>query len=460
MRTRTLVPAGLLAAFALTVAACSDRDGSRSDPAGPVTVTAEAPPVRACSTRDAHRAARAYFQARTDSRTAAELLGLLATACADGDDALVQTYGWQLLALVEGALAGGVAGDASTGASLVNAIVDCLENACTADTTNDLQVTAALSEGGLFGVRNGDLIPVLARAPLAFIDFDANQNRALFGLETDLPWSTVTGTPYVLFYGASVSGVLDLQDVGFGGLQFDMNRYPVPPAGTPGNPFVGDALHVGVCFESEVTLPHAGGDESRPTMAPLMQREAVLLEAFAPDFCAGAFPALQSASIGAPALALARGLLPSSWFAVAVTDRKAPSLGGTPLEFSTFAPVAAEVEGQLEFLTVPASRTTEGESLGEIRVQARSGGGTPIEKVLVTLSISTNEGAPAGAVLAGDVASFTDEDEGVAVFPDDGAPLTIGKPGGYLLCANATLGGFTFPEVCTARFHIGNASGG
>jgi hypothetical protein len=278
----------------------------------------------------------------------------------------------------------------------------------------------------------------------------------------------------VLFYGAPVSGVLDLQEVGFGGLQFDMNRYPVPPVGTPGNPFLGDALHVGVCFETEVTLPHAGGDESRPTMAPRMQREAVLLETFDPDFCGDAFPALQSASIGAPALTLARsllpsswsgavvdrGLLPSSWFAVAVTDRKAPSLGGTPLEFSTFAPVAAEVEGQLEFLTVPASRTAEGESLGEIRVQARAGGGTPIEKVLVTLSISTNEGTPAGAELAGDFASLTDEQEGVATFPDDGTALSIGKPGGYLLCANATLAGFTFPEVCTARFHIGNDSGG
>jgi hypothetical protein len=188
-----------------------------------------------------------------------------------------------------------------------------------------------------------------------------------------------------------------------------------------------------------------------------MQREAVLLEVQEPGFCGQAFQTLQSASLLGTALDAARALLPRSLFAALFSDRQAPSLGGTPLNFSRFAPVAAQVEGSLEWVTSPPDVVVEGTSLGVLQVRALSGAGTPIEKVVVTLSIRANQGVPAGAVLGGDTSSRTDEARGVATFPDEGAaPPSLGKPGGYLVCANASLTGYTFSEACV-EVHVRNA---
>lgn len=455
MKARTFLTAGLLVGTGTLVAACTDRGPEGADPAGPATITAEAPPIRVCETRDAERAARSFFSDNTDVRTVRDVLALLEEACETGDDPGVETYGWQLLALAESALGAGATGAASDGADFVNAIVDCLENQCVTDRSNDLNVEPALGEGGLFGVRNGDEIPVIARDPIAFTDFDPKPNLAVFALETDLPWDQVTGTPYVLFYGAPVANDIDLQDVGIGGLQFDMNRYPVPPVGTFGNPFEEDALHVVVCFESDFKSPHEPGQELKPRV----QREAVLLENYEPVVCGDIFPqTLTAASLAGPAISLVRSLLPTAWFVR--DDRLAGSIGGTPLEFSTFAPVAADVAGSLEFVKEPRRRSVEGQSIGEIQVRALSGAGTPIERVKVTLSIKQNQGEPAGAEISGDFESYTDEAAGIATFPDEGGQdISVGKPGGYLLCANGVLSGFTFPEVCSSQFFIGNENG-
>jgi hypothetical protein len=444
------------AALAAGVYACADQERA-GGPAAPETVRADAPKVKTCDTGALAKDARAYFP-QPEVREAQTLIGAVSTACADGDDASRVALAWQTMALIETLLEDGRGGSPAAGALVVNGLIDCIEGPCTATPSNDVAVAGALGPQGLFAVRAGGTAPAIARAPVSFTDFDGAANRALWGLEVDASWSQVTGTSPVLLYGAPRVGAT-LLDRRFGNLGFDMNRYPVPTPGTPGNPFQGDALHVGVCFEFEVTLPHADDDEGRPAMAPRMQREAVLLEAHEPGFCADAFPAVQSASVLGPALGLVRTLLPGSWFALALTDRKAPSLGGTPLNFSGFAPVAAEVEGSMEFVTPPPTQAVENEALGEIRVRARSGAGTPIEKVLVTLSIRANQGDPAGAVISGDIASLTDEEEGVALFPDEGASPSIGKPGGYRLCANAVLEGFTFPEICST-LHVRNANGG
>jgi hypothetical protein len=75
-----------------------------------------------------------------------------------------------------------------------------------------------------------------------------------------------------------------------------------------------------------------------------------------------------------------------------------------------------------------------------------------MERVLVTLYVLNNQGVPAGAVLSGDFESYTLERngmEGIAVFPDDGPPPSLGKAGGYRICARGSLGGFTFTDACS-----------
>jgi hypothetical protein len=103
-------------------------------------------------------------------------------------------------------------------------------------------------------------------------------------------------------------------------------------------------------------------------------------------------------------------------------------------------------------LTGPPDVAAPGASLGPIRIRARSGGGTPVERVLVTLYVLNNSGLPAGAVLLGDVTGYTTEDDGTVVI--DGT--SINKTGGYTICARGELEGFTFEEACSPMFHIRN----
>jgi hypothetical protein len=447
----------LIGGLTLGFLSCSDEPASNG-PAGPEPVLSEAPGPKPCDTGAVSRSARSYFS-QPESKAAQELLGALAKACAAGDDGSVRTQGWQVIALVEQALEAARGGDPTTGDALLNGLIDCLENRCLPTSANDLAFAASLGTYGLFAVRSGGTAPAVQRAALPFTDFSGAGNQAIWGLEVDQAWSYVTGSDSVLLFGAPVSGAgISLLDLGFGGLQFDMNRYPVPPPGAPGNPFRDEGLHVGVCFASPVELPHPDGDEGRRAMDPRMQREAVLLEFSTPSFCGEAFPTVQSASLLGAAIDLARGLLPRPLLAAFFSDRQAPSLGGTPLNFSHFAPVAAQVEGSLEWVTPPPGVVVEGEPLGPLEVRALSGAGTPIEKVLVALSIRANQGVPAGAVLSGDTSAVTDEERGIATFPDGGADApSIGKPGGYLVCANATLTGYEFPEACV-EVHARNAN--
>jgi hypothetical protein len=189
-----------------------------------------------------------------------------------------------------------------------------------------------------------------------------------------------------------------------------------------------------------------------------MQREGVVLEEHVPGFCPTSTAA--RASLISPFVAIAKRLMPANLSTALFADTKVRVVGGTPLDFSRFIPIAAAIDGFLEFVTQPPPEVTEGVPLPTIMVRARSGNGTPMEIVDVTLSIKTNNGIPAGGVLFGDKQSFTKEAsgvQGIATFPDDGSTLFVGKPGRYLLCANGTLNEFTFEEVCVV-FHARNAN--
>ena len=375
------------------------------------------------------------------------LLQTLQGACANGDQPTVAATAWNLLAASERFIGDGSAGSPALGSQIVNGLLACTSSLCSSAALPGIDFTPALGAGGLFAVRDGDTRPAIARDVIPFTDFSGDARTALWGIEVTAPWSVITSTNHVLVYGGPVLGNgLTLQELSIGDLQYKLDVFPDI------GEFVGDDLHVSACFNALVDLPSGSvGLEAR------MRREGVVLEDYQPGFCPP-LSAAQSASFMSPLLAIARRVLPAS-----MKDRlflpKITVVGGTPLDFSRFALVASLSNGHLEFVSGPNAVVTENQSIGNIQVLAVSGDGTPMEKVLVNLYLVTNNGEPAGAILSGDLTSYTQEHNGmwgIASFPDDGPIVTVGKPGGYRVCATGVLAGFTFPDVCSDRFHARN----
>lgn len=387
-----------------------------------------------------------YF-AEPELSSAKTTVGLIANACSAGDAALVSQYAISLLGMTEVVVANGRGGDPVVGSRLVNGLLACTTAAgCTSAALPGIDLSGALgSAAGTFAVRAGSAADaVVARGTVPFTDFTGADNTALFGAELTAGWSWTQangGGALMLLYGTPVTtGLVSLLDTGVGGLQYDMNRWP-----DNGTFVEDDIVHVGVCFGIELEFPHdhATGESTRPRM----QRESTLLSARAPSYCPPS-AAPQTASFAAPLLSLARGLLPRGWFAMG--DVRSPAIGGSAYDFSRFAPVAADVQGTVAVLDGPQPIVQAGQPIGTIRVQSRSGGGTPMERVFVRLYLTNNKGEPAGAILMGETSGYTSEADGTVVFDN----VSIPKTGGYILCAEATIDGFTFTQLCWDRFHV------
>lgn len=405
------------------------------------------------------RDARSWFP-QPERRVAQDALRDLRSACSAGNRAAVSEGAWAILSTMEAVSDAGRGGAPSVGSNLARGLLACTRSLCAPEALPQIDLTGALGATGLFAVRGPGTVPATSRGTVGFADFQGVSRKAWWVVEVSDSWSVVTGVPRTLFFGAPAQGsaALTPDELPFGSLQFDLQRFP-----DNGN-FRNDALHVAVCFDGNIEVPHAGGDDRRPTLRPLMQREGVLLEKYDPEGCAAgpqSVPVLQASmasSLNTAVRRVASLLFPAT--EVARDDLLIRGLGGSAMDFSRFAPVAALGDGTLEFLTLPPAVVDAGTPLGTIKVRARSGNGTPIEQVLVRLYVENNQGFPAGAELSGQIESRTREEaglEGVASFPDGGDPLTIGKAGGYILCAEAVLEGFDFPRVCTDRFHVRNA---
>ncbi len=382
---------------------------------------------------------------RTDAE---KVMKALAAACVNEDTKLRTQLSTTLLQGMEWIVDAGRGGDAAIGSRLANALLACTTDAgCTSTALPGIDLASALSaSAGIFRVYTGDMDgPAVARGVMPFVDFDGRQNTALFGVELTGGWSWTAangGTPLVLLYGAPVvDDPLTLLEPGFGALQYDVKRWP------RNGPFVGDNIvHFAACFASEVALPHdhATGQSTQPRM----QRENTLLTTYVPTFCPPTGGALQASLLGS-VIAVTRSVLPARWLAM-FSDIRTPVVGGSALDFSRFAPVAADVGGRIEMVSGPAEVVKAGTSIGPIVVRGLSGGGTPMERVRVNMYIEKNRGIPAGAVLIGNTSGYTNEIDGTVTI--DG--LTIRKPGGYTICVRGELDGFTFQEVCSAKFHI------
>jgi hypothetical protein len=279
-----------------------------------------------------------------------------------------------------------------------------------------------------------------------FVDFEGDANDGLWVLTTTATsWSEATNSygPVLIYGQPSSYNNLDLDEVPFEDLAVELHTFPDVER------FDDGLLHVGVCFENDVEVPHVGGLESNPTRVERLQREGTLLQTYSgltEESCAGFRAsatglAFSGGPLGRFLASAAETLLPRPLFAALVTDRRTPLSSGSPIDFSTIAPVAADPSGRLVFVDAPQDGSA-GTPLPLIRVQALSGGGTPLERVAIQLVVAGNEGEPAGASFCpegqtegcGDIEFTVEELDGFGTLAEfDEA--TLYKPGGYRICA-------------------------
>jgi hypothetical protein len=444
----------LLTTAAVFLAAC----GQAPDASGPPTlVEPQFGQVPAeCSTASMANLARAYLS-NPEQQAATENLRAMATACANDPESAVP-FGWTVLGLIEDGVEAGTVGDPETGAMLATLLIEyiCEMSACT---DSPMPVGgAALGPQGIFAMRAGGTDFVVAHGAVQFTDFDDREdNEALWGLETNTDWEHATGEPNILFYGAptGIGGVLP-DELSFGDLVLGLNRFPSEALLSDGE------LSVGVCYLYEVTLD--------ASLTSRLQRNGTLLVPYEPD-CDAWWATLSTQTAGLSGALHRIGDL-AAWALLprplAAYWAGAPASGGSPIDFSDFAPVAADPDGTLAFVTPPVDGRV-GEELDVIRVQALSGLGTPMERVLIELYVAGNSGEPGGATFCNpvgpnepdcDATAYTMESpsgyDTLAEFADS----KLWKAGGYTICARALTSpgqpDFTFAEACAPMIHIKN----
>jgi hypothetical protein len=429
----------------LLLAACGEEPSPVQQDAIPQQVVESSHRTTCDLTQSLSQDVGSYFP-QPERRDARESMRTLDRACKDGDQAGTRDAAHALLDQMEAVLDAGRGGDVVVGARLANGLLACTVSLCTSLQLPGLNLAPALGPNGLFAIRSTDTKDALARGTIPFTDPSGTPNSAQWGIEVDQSWAVLLGASPVLIYGAPAGeNAIPLKDQSLAGLKFDLNRWPDT------GPFDDDLLHVGVCFEEEIPLPH-GGAHGR-SLLERMQREGTLLSAYAPGFCNASPAAFGLANAARGALhALARIVLPQPLRAFVRDDRRAPHVGGSAGDFSIFAAVAADTAGTLEMVSGPNSVVQAGESLGVVRVKAVSGSGTPMERVRVTLAVENNSGEPAGAELFGGTVQYTDEEAGIATFDN----VWVDKAGGYIICATAELAGFSYERVCSELFHARN----
>jgi hypothetical protein len=375
---------------------------------------------------------------------------------------------------MEAVLGAGTGGSESVGATLANGLIEymCDLDAGLCALPPAPVSSEALGDAGIFSVRGASTQSIIARGVVSFVDFDDLDNDALWGLATTAPsWAGATGVSLTLFHGApTVASSLALEERSFGDLGYDLHTFPDLPG------FAADGtVHVGVCYAAEVLAPHEDGDDTKPTLAGRLQREGTVLQGYdfgqvCPTWRGGLIQQsafLETAVRGMRALA-EWAFVPQPLHAY-FSDRRISGTGGTPIDFSTFAPIAAKTGGRLVFVTEPGDGVS-GEPLSPIRVQALSGEGTPMELVLIELFVGGNEGEPAGATFCDPEDTDPDGCEEPSEFTVEAldgygtlaefTDATLFKAGGYRICARV-LGGagavdFDFTPVCSGLFNVKN----
>ena len=430
--------------------------------------------VVACDLRPVADAARRYLATPLQQQASDRLRQIEGSGCV-GEAS--ERLAWEVLWVVEQAFYQRVGGAAGDGASLVNGVFHC----CIPAGGSFLLSSEALGNGGIYGIRGvlagstfgvGNTAPLLSRdpVPIVFLAEDGSQvvRRAIFGLRPKAP-----GTWQDVAFGSGQDGTF-IDDV------MALTGFPV-----------GDAPHLGyrmdegpdqgfqpgtqvdviVCFTDGANAPSDPHDPAGDgdAFAARLRRNDVLLQTVpgAGPFCQAWVwgPLALQARVESPSLLgavgrwAARVLLPEPLLAALRHELSSPTLGGSAGNFSTFQPQNSATGGSLAFVQVPPAVVNGTNTPFTVKVQALTGGGTPMEFVDVAFYILLNEGVPGELVgtfvrcdgsASATAAGCTLEPNGVAT-----VTMSLSSPGGYRMCASGTAEGFHFEDVCTEeRFHV------
>jgi hypothetical protein len=384
---------------------------------------------------------------RDEETVGRDLAKEMGDACKVANQNLVTAKAWALLSLLEVALNNAIVEGTPTEAALfAERLVACTASLCESAAIQNLGLVGAVTNG-MFAVRSQKQ-PIVARQKLDFV-FNNVSNKVLYFIEVDENWSVLGKNSFVLVYGSKAASQFPLVEFSFGAPQYDIKIWPDK------GPFSEDQkVHVGACFDLAIPIPATVNIEGRMLRRNENGNVVVLSEPVRSFVSCPESSPPQAASIASPFVALARRVLPGLFTtSVMAGDIAVKSNIGSPFDFSIFGPAGANPVGTLTWVTPPPATPTAGIPFS-VSVLARSGDGRPMELVLVDLYFIGNNGLPAGADLTGDLSSYTVEltgSLGVATFPDQGATgPTLGKAGGYNVCARASIPGFTFADLCTA----------
>lgn len=402
----------------------------------------------------------------TTRNAARDKASQLSSACGAGEENLTRQYALDLLDLMEAFVKPPTTVStslATLGGVLARKLLACTTSlGCTTVAYDQdavpeaASLALALGPRGFFAVRRKALneqdeaasAPVVARAEIPM----TNGNAALFGTELESGWTWTRANykvdgHFVFLYGFPIGvDALPIKEATVDNLAYSFNRWP--GSDTDNGKFADDrVVHVFVCFNKEIDVPHLTGVEHSHGR---MQRKGALLSDHEPAYCPK--PSSLQASVASPMKLLAMSLLPKTWSAMFFGDVRTPVIGGSAWDFSPFAPVGANTAGKLVMETNFVDRQVFaiGDPKLNFKITATSGSNTPME-IEVELYIAGNSGAPGGAEIGGgDLIRWTDEENGTVEFNS----MSLGKAGGYTICARAVnVTGFTFNTPCTGLIY-------
>jgi hypothetical protein len=466
------------AAVAVGVWACSDL----SQPGTPLEV---APSLArgggaACDLSTQLDAARRYLGTPYQQQVVDKLTTMQTNGCTGLAN---EQLAWEILGIVETVVEAGVGNDAAYGASLVNGVLSCCVRSVTPFTVD----AKVLGAGGLFGVRGmlgatnlQDNGVVVSRDPVSILfggegGVTPVAREALVALRPrEGSWAGVaagSGDPATTY----TDEVMLLTGFPLGAsphAEYELDE--VPDLGFQS----GSQVDVIVCFVDDINDPanadpHPAGAEGAGYQARLKRNGNVVLQPVVggtDTFCSSVrsqfVASLSPATRAMTALAdVATDLIMPEPLGAYFTDRTSIGFGGGAGFFSRFKGSTTLTQGgTLQFVVGPPNVVQSTTTPFTVQVRARTGGGSPLELVDITITILNNNGTPSG--LSG---SFQPCSGPSVTTPAVGCTretasadaiasitMTSEKAGGYIMCANGTAAGFTFPQVCTNRFNVRN----
>jgi len=434
-----LVPVGV----SLLLSACDTDRAPLPSGISPGQARADRPATGGCSVNGLNNLAQAFFKSGdpvftkiSDMKTTYNRSGA-AAATPLGFDILERVA---TVRLTSAQLPGSTT---DAGAALVRGVVACMDLGTIPDTFNP---ELALAQG-VFEVRGA-----VANAPeaLAYNGTAAGEKVQFsprWGVEprtaSGWPTSTGSGSPRFLVYGYPIANADFFGETpvdGFnafevGTLRSDVNR---------------SAMRVGVCIKT------AAVDEYNTTVAAnLLQHDAQFVTNESPVFCVG----YAGATLAKTWLASITGgvtslFTPKPAFAqLPGDDELGRFIGGGPSGWSPmkFGKLTKSTSGVN--YPAPIKNGNISSPIPAFVVHAQSAAGHGIPGVTVTITLTNNQGEPAGAVITpGSVVTVVTNTSGDATFDK----VSVGKAGGYTFTASGVLGSLVLQSVISNVFNMKN----